>query len=114
MPPLSAAAAAILELMEPHRGYQAAELRALLPEASMDGLQDVMHELWIKRHVERFGYSGWRRQESSCASTIAPDPRSCVGCRIARSCASFVPRPDAKPVRPEDLFDYSEFEGLFK
>jgi hypothetical protein len=109
MQPLSAAAAAILDHMEPRRPYDGAELQALLPNTSMDGVRDLMHELWLKRRVERFGYSAWRRHESTPVSSLSPDD----GRRTVRE-FQYVPVAGSRPVRPEDLFDYSAFDGIFK
>jgi hypothetical protein len=114
MQPLTAAAAAILDLMEPGRAYEASELRAFMPDASMDGLRELMHELWVKRRVERFGYSGWRRHESTCASNRAPDLRTSADDGMPRAFAHYLPLGDNAAVRPEDLFDYSAFDGIFK
>jgi hypothetical protein len=114
MQALSSEAAAILQVMEQGRVYEASQLRTRFPALSADGLRQVMHELWVTRQVERFGDAGWRRQESTCASRLAPDPRSCAGCRIARSCAQYVPLPQSTVVRPDQLFDHSAFPGLFK
>lgn len=110
METLSSDAAAILEVMERNRPYDASELRSLLPRVSREGLREIMHELWVKRRVERFGYSGWRRQESSCASHDGSAPRSCATCRIASTCADCV----ALAVRPEQLFEHAAFAGMFK
>lgn len=62
---LSEDARSILDRMEMDRYYDASDLRAFVPDASAEGLREVMHELWVNRHVERVGYSGWRRQHST-------------------------------------------------
>jgi hypothetical protein len=113
MQALSSDATAILEVMEPNRLYKASELCARFSELSMDALRDIMHELWVKRHVERHGHLGWLRQQTTCASEYAQDPRSCVHCRIARSCSHYVPPAESQAVRPEQLFDHESFPGLF-
>ena len=105
---LSTTASSILERMEQDRGYHVEELRAFAPDLSVDAVQDVMRELWVKRFVERFGYTGWRRERSTSPVEIAhgydDHPNHLAG----------QARPASKPVKPEDLFDHSEFEGMFK
>ena len=107
---LSATATTILERMERNRGYHLEELRAFAPDLSVDAIQDVMRELWVKRYVERFGYTGWRRERSTSPAEIAhgyddhPNRLAGAGGRAASK----------PPVKPEDLFDHSEFEGIFK
>lgn len=113
MDTLSEKATSILVRMEPGRSYEPSELRAFAPDLTIESLGEVMHELWVKRHVERFGYSGWRRDRSTCASQELPD------CQIASivGCASYgdeFPVRETKAVRPEDLFDHDSFSGLFK
>jgi hypothetical protein len=95
---LSARARTILEQMEPNRSYEPRELRAFVPDLTLEHLQDVMRELWVQRQVERVGYSGWRRERSTSPAAQG-GPRG---------------RARSKPVKPEDLFDHSGFEGLFK
>jgi hypothetical protein len=56
--------AAILDVMEWDRSYEAATLKAMFPEISMDTLREALHALWVDRQVERVGVSGWRRYES--------------------------------------------------
>jgi len=56
--------AAILNVMEWDRAYEASSLKAMFPDISMDTLREALHSLWIDRRVERVGASGWRRQES--------------------------------------------------
>ena len=98
---LTARAKSILEQMEPNRSYEPKELRAFAPELTLEGVHDVMRELWVQRQVERAGYSGWRRERSP--SPMSEDPGNArIG--SARS----------KPVKPEDLFDHSEFEDMFR
>ena len=55
---------AILDVMEWDRSYEAATLKGMFPDISMDTLREALHELWIDRHVERVGASGWKRYES--------------------------------------------------
>ena len=100
---LSSQALAILQQMDPNRGYEPRELRAFAPHLTLEGLQEVMRELWVARQVERIGYSGWRRERS--ATSHAP-ARSTADHRSTAS------RP--RQVKPEDLFDHNAFEGLFK
>jgi hypothetical protein len=101
---LSARATAILEQMEPNRNYEAKDLRAFVPDLTLEHLQDVMRELWVARQVERAGYGGWRRQSSASPAADAS--------RAAQH------RPPAgkryTPVKPEDLFDHDAFEDMFK
>jgi len=103
---LSARARSILEHMEPDRGYDRDELRAFAPDLTMEDVHDVMRELWVHRQVERFGYSGWRRQMSwspaASSSERGPTPRA------GRAAAG------TRTVKPEDLFDHSQFEDMFK
>jgi hypothetical protein len=56
--------AAILDVMEWDRSYEASSLKTMFPDISMDTLREALHSLWIDRRVERVGASGWRRQES--------------------------------------------------
>jgi hypothetical protein len=114
MQDLSSEAAAILASMEPSRAYQAADLQARFPGTSRDGLREIMHELWVHRCVERFGYTGWRRQGSGCGSNCAPDSRSCASCPIARSCASGVEQTAGGSTSLEQLLEQPAFEGMFK
>lgn len=58
-------AAAILDVMEQEREYEATALKARFPDISMDTLREALHALWIERRVERVGVSGWRRFEST-------------------------------------------------
>ena len=96
---LSAQATAILERMEPNLNYDLRELRAFAPDLTLEGLQEVMRELWVARQVERTGYSGWRRERSQTAARAHGERR-----------AAAPPR----QVKPEDLFDHAAFDGLFK
>ena len=68
---LSARAAVILEQMEPGCSYEAKELRAFVPDLTLEQLHDLMRELWVARQVERAGYSGWRRERSASPATEA-------------------------------------------
>jgi hypothetical protein len=96
MDPLSEDASSMLDRMEPDRRYEPHDLRALVPDASVERLREVMHELWIHRQIERVGYSGWRRHRS------APPHRPHS---IAR---------ETQAVKPEDLFDHATFADFFK
>jgi hypothetical protein len=110
MQTLSPNAAAILDRMEPNRGYEALEVSTFVPGVTMDRLGEIMHELWVNRYVERFGYSGWRLDRSRCAAQEVTNSQSSV----AESCAGFMAPPEPKSVRPEDLFDHGAFSGMFK
>ena len=96
MHPLSEYAGFILDRMEPDRRYEPQQLRAFLPDASVERLREIMHELWINRQVERVGYSGWRRHRS--APPHRPHP-------VAR---------EIQAVTPEELFDHATFADFFK
>src|SRR4051812_43625296 len=98
MPFVSVEADTILARMEPNRGYEPAELQAFVSHLSAEGLRQVMHDLWVNRQVERFGYAGWRRHRSATPYESASP--------------SGAARPE--PVKPEDLFDHDAFSGLFK
>ena len=94
--PLSEDARFILDHMEPDRRYEPQELRAFVPDTSVERLREIMHELWINRQVERAEYSGWRRHRS--APPDPPDP----------------PSREVQAVKPEELFDYATFGDFFK
>jgi hypothetical protein len=92
---LSDYASFILDRMEHDRRYETQDLRAFLPDASVERLREIMHELWINRQVERIGYSGWRRHTS--APPHNPHPVR-----------------ESQKIKPEDLFDYATFADFFK
>jgi hypothetical protein len=96
MHPLSEWASIILDRMELDRQYEPQDLRAFLPDASVQHLRAVMHELWISRQVERVGPDAWLRHRST-------PPHS----------PSEVSR-ETRIVKPEDLFDHSTFADFFK
>ena len=96
MHPLSEYASFILNQLEPDRRYEPQDLRAFVPDTSVERLREIMHELWINRQVERVGHSGWRRHRS--APRDLPDP-------VSR---------EIQAVKPEDLFDYATFVDFFK
>jgi len=96
MHPLSGDASFILDHMEPDRRYEPQDLRAFVPDTSVEGLREIMHELWINRQVERVGSSGWRRHRST-----PPDPPDSVSHEI-------------QAVKPEELFDHVTFADFFK
>ena len=102
---LSPRARAILEQMEPNRSYEAKDLRAFAPDITVEHLHDVMRELWVARQVERSGYSGWRRHRSVSPAAAATQSGSH---RSAAAGARYT------PVKPEELFDHSAFEDIFK
>ena len=108
MPVLSNVARFILDRMEPDRRYDAADLRALVPDASAEKLREVMHELWINRQVERVGPSGWQRHRSAPPHQTPADVQS-DGHDAAPVAASRQP----KVVKPQDLFDHESFTGFF-
>jgi len=104
---LTARAKSILEQMEPHSIYEPKDLRVFAPDMTLEGLHDVMRELWVQRQVERVGYSGWRREQSRSPAT--QDPRDGTNRRNAGTTAA-----RSKQVKPEDLFDHSAFEDMFR
>ena len=104
---LTAGAKTILEQMELHRSYEPKELRAFAPEMTLEAVQDVMRELWVQRQVERVGYAGWRRERSTSPASEAP--RDGANRRIPGTSAA-----SSKQVKPEDLFDHSAFEDMFR
>jgi hypothetical protein len=96
MHPLSEYASLILDRMEPDRRYEPQDLRAFVPDTSLERLREIMHELWLNRQVERVGYSGWRRHRSAPLHRAHPASR------------------EIQAVRPEDLFDHATFSDFFK
>jgi hypothetical protein len=120
MKTLSATATAILERMERNRGYDIHELRAFAPDLSVDAVHEIMRELWVQRHVERFGYTGWRRERSTSPAAEVPNRRGPLPRRGASPGQDAARQPGVKEtsrqtgVKPEDLFDHSAFEGMFK
>ena len=99
---LSKVARVVLDRMDPDRRYETLELRAFLPEISAERLREVMHELWVNRHVERAGDSGWQRQRSAPPHQSAVDAQAETGFR------------QIKIVKPEDLFDHGSFSDFFR
>jgi hypothetical protein len=110
---LSDIATTILERMDPNRIYEPLELRELVPDTSPESLRELMHELWVKRYVERCGYSGWRRDESTCSVQAPPGFDGCMNPMAGRSGQDVV-LSQTEPVRPEDLFDHDSFPAFFK
>jgi hypothetical protein len=106
---LSKDARFILDRMEPDRCYEALDLRALVPAASVEGFREVMHELWVNRHVERVGYSGWQRHRSAPAQQGPVDAQD-----HPRDFAPISGFRQTKVVRPEDLFDHGSFPDFFR
>ena len=92
---LSTHARFILDRMEPDRPYEVQDLRALVPDASIESLRDRMHELWVNRLVERVGYLGWRRYRAVPVQTTGS-------------------RRPVSAVKPEELFDHEAFADFFK
>ena len=99
----------ILDRMEPDRRYEALDLRALVPDASAEKLREVMHELWVNRHVERVGDSGWQRYRSA-----PPHQRPADAQPDARDVAPASGFRQTKVVEPDDLFDHASFTGFFR
>src|SRR4051812_628820 len=93
---LSERARFILDRMERDRSYEMSDLGVWVPDASVEGVREVMHELWISRHVERVGASAWRRHRSSAPHEGSPGVRQ------------------ATAVKPEELFDHDTFEEFFR
>jgi hypothetical protein len=110
---LSEIATTILERMDPNRSYESSELRALVPGTSAESLRELMHELWVKRYVERCGYSGWRRDQSTCSVQASPESEGGMNPMPGRSPQDLV-HSQTEAVRPEDLFDHDSFAGFFK
>lgn len=96
MQTLSEHARLILARMEPDRRYELQEVMALVPNVNNEALREVMHELWVSRHVERVDYTAWTRHRSA-----SPDPVPASGGPV-------------EVVAPEDLFDHARFSGFFK
>ena len=95
---LSEHANVILERMEPDLLYGPEDLRAFVPNTTVERLREIMHELWINRQVERVDYAGWRRHRS--ASPHAPDASTTAG--------------EVQSVTPGELFDHDTFADFFK
>lgn len=109
MQALSKLARSILDRMQPDHRYEALDLRAFAPDASAEKLQEVMHELWVNRQVERAGYSGWQRHRS------APPHHGAVDTQLeARDVAPGSGFRQTKVVKPEDLFDHNSFTDFFR
>jgi hypothetical protein len=90
---LSEYARFILDRMEPDRRYEPQDLRAFVLDTSIEHLHEIMHELWVNRHVERVGYSAWRRHRS--------EPPHAA-------------RPVAREIKPQRLFDDALLPEFFK
>ena len=105
---LSKDARFILDRMEGDRRYEVLDLRDFVPDASAEGLREVMHELWINRHVERVGHSGWRRHRSAAGNQGPLDAQ-----REGRGAAPDSGLRQTKVVKPEDLFDHDTFRDFF-
>ena len=95
---LSEHASLILERMETDLLYGPQDLRAFLPDTTVERIREIMHELWINRQVERVDYDGWRRQRS--ASPHPPHASQPAG--------------EVKIVTPGELFDHTTFADFFK
>jgi hypothetical protein len=106
---LSKDARFILDRMEGDRRYEVGDLRAFVPDASAEGLREVMHELWINRQVERVGYSGWRRHRSAPGDQGPLDAQPDV-----RGVAPDSGFRQTKVVKPQDLFDHDTFQDFFR
>lgn len=106
---LSKVARFILDRMEPERHYEAAYLRAVVPDASAEKFREVMHELWVNRQVERVGLSGWQRHRSA-----PPHEQPTDATLDARDGATVSRLRQTKVVKPEDLFDHDSFTDFFR
>ena len=95
---LSEHATLILERMEPDLLYGPEELRAFLPNTTVERLREIMHELWINRQVERVDYAGWRRHRSASPRPTHASPAS----------------GEVQSVTPIELFDHATFSDFFK
>jgi hypothetical protein len=109
MDTLSESARSILDRMKPDRSYEIADLRALMPHTGADTLREMMHELWVNRHVERVGHLGWRRHRSTGPHERPADVRLETG-RVAPAS----PSRETKVVTPEELFDHDAFADFFR
>ena len=98
MSSLSEHASVILERMEPDLLYGPEDLRAFLPDTTVERLREIMHELWINRQVERVDYSGWRRHRSASPHPTHASPATS----------------DVQGVTPIELFDHATFSDFFK
>jgi hypothetical protein len=106
---LSKVARFILDRMEPDRRYEALDLRAFVPDASAEELREAMHELWVNRHVERVGDSGWQRYRS------APPHQGPADAQLdAQDAAPGSGFRQTKVVKPDDLFDHASFTDFFR
>ena len=105
---LSKVARFVLDRMEPGRHYETLELRAFAPDASVEALREVMHELWVDRQVERVGYSGWQRHRS------APPHERPVDAQLDARYVGEARFRQTKVVKPEDLFDHDSFTDFFR
>ena len=94
---LSENARFILDRMEADRRYEPDDLRAFVPDTTVEGLREIMHELWINRQVERVGLAGWRRDRSAPPHV----PEDAVN-------------GDVEIVEPAALFDHDTFADFFK
>jgi hypothetical protein len=106
---LSKVARFILDRMEPDRRFEAGDLRLFVPDASAERLREVMHELWVNRHVERVGHAGWQRHRS------APPHQTPVAAQLdgRETAAVSAVRQKTRLVKPEDLFDHESFTDFF-
>jgi hypothetical protein len=100
MQTLTKVARSILDRMEPDRSYEASDLRALVPDVSLETLRVLMHELWVNREVERVGDSGWQRHRSVSPHESPGDAARGFG--------------PTKVIKPEELFDHDSFADFFK
>jgi len=100
---LSRDASLILNRMEPNRRYEVSDLRGSAPDISAQSLLEVMHELWINRHVERVGQSAWQRHRSATGH---------IGAAVPAVPGSVVRQ--TKVVKPADLFDHDTFRDFFE
>jgi hypothetical protein len=113
-PRLSEKARNILRRMQPKRSYEASELRALVPDTTVESLREIMQELWVNRYVERAGYSGWRVERSTSGSNERLAIDDSAGYQFGGSRGHNLSSSQTKAVRPEDLFDHDSFSEFFK
>jgi hypothetical protein len=105
---LSKDARYILDRIGPDRRYEALDLRAIVPDASVERLWEVMHELWVNREVERVGDSSWRRHQSAPAHQEPVDAQPDAGGGVPVSRVR-----QTKVVNPQGLDDAS-FADFFR
>jgi hypothetical protein len=111
---LSEKAASVLGRMEPQRSYEPSEIRAWIPGTSLESLREIMHELWVKRYVERHGFAGWRLERSTSGVELPTDRERVAGQQSVANGGQELRPAQTKAVRPEDLFDHEAFSDFFR